>query len=523
MYYHIYKIVSVNKYIVMVTIYDKVVINDLVSINWVFNEEKMKLLMDKVSWQPDLSLFEGPRYHRIVKALSAAIEKGHLKKGDRLPTHRELAEQLKVTVGTVTRAYLLAEKLGITEAVVGKGTFIASVHTLPDTNIEANYPWLANINQPNFIDLSVNQAPLGPQADLLHQGMLWMQNAPSTKALLEYNYEPFLTRYQQSVANWLSMRQKRTVDPQQILIAGGVRQLLLAILSVHTQPNQILLTEELGFLGIEATGLQRSLNIIPVSLDAEGLNCEALISACEKYRPTFLCCMSNLHNPTNITMTKKRRMEIAKIAETYDLLIIEDDVYGSCLGHEPSLPLLSQIMPERCFYVSNFSKLLSYAVPIGYAIAPIQLVDKIKVFIRDMNWLPTKLLMEMLSQWLSHGQMDQLVAWITQEMQSRQALAQRYLSPRWLSEKSFVGYHIWLPLPHYWSSTAFLEEALKRNIKLASAQYFSVGGQHHTQAIRISLSGAPDLTALEKALIEIVDMLEYPPLLREISHDTIVI
>ena len=56
------------------------------------------------SWSPNLAQSTGPRYVAIADGLAKDIAAGRLKAGDRLPTHRELAWKLGVTVRTVTRA-----------------------------------------------------------------------------------------------------------------------------------------------------------------------------------------------------------------------------------------------------------------------------------------------------------------------------------------------------------------------------------------------------------------------------------
>src|ERR1700754_3596030 len=76
------------------------------------------------SWTPNLERQAGPRYVAIADVLANDIASGRLKAGDRLPTHRELAWKLGVTVGTVTRAYAEAERRGLISGEVGRGTFI---------------------------------------------------------------------------------------------------------------------------------------------------------------------------------------------------------------------------------------------------------------------------------------------------------------------------------------------------------------------------------------------------------------
>src|SRR5262252_5591730 len=78
-------------------------------------------------WIPNLSVFGGPRYKAIAEALAVDLRSGRLKPGDRLPTHRELAYRLGVTVGTVTRAYAEAQRRGLVDGHVGRGSFLAGL------------------------------------------------------------------------------------------------------------------------------------------------------------------------------------------------------------------------------------------------------------------------------------------------------------------------------------------------------------------------------------------------------------
>src|SRR5258708_5871253 len=76
------------------------------------------------TWLPDLAQLRGPRYRAIADALAADIANGRLSTGARLPTHRDLAYQLHVTVGTVSRAYAEAERRGLIGGEIGRGTFV---------------------------------------------------------------------------------------------------------------------------------------------------------------------------------------------------------------------------------------------------------------------------------------------------------------------------------------------------------------------------------------------------------------
>src|SRR5690242_17152801 len=103
------------------------------------------------SWSPMLPEKSGPLYTAIADQLARDLDSGRLKPGDRLPTHRDLAWKLGVTVGTVTRAYAEAERRGLIAGEVGRGTYIRdrSIDVVPSTP-----------NAPDgFIDLARNFPP----------------------------------------------------------------------------------------------------------------------------------------------------------------------------------------------------------------------------------------------------------------------------------------------------------------------------------------------------------------------------
>jgi len=75
-------------------------------------------------WTPRIEGKKGPRYLAIVEGLFEDLAAGKLHEGSRLPTHRDLAERLGVTVGTVSRAYAEAARRGLVSGEVGRGTFV---------------------------------------------------------------------------------------------------------------------------------------------------------------------------------------------------------------------------------------------------------------------------------------------------------------------------------------------------------------------------------------------------------------
>ena len=79
--------------------------------------------------QPSIQFRLDPRsgvapYRQLVAQVRHAVEMGHLRGGDQLPSVREVVTQVTINPNTVHRAYRELEYLGLAEGRLGLGTFI---------------------------------------------------------------------------------------------------------------------------------------------------------------------------------------------------------------------------------------------------------------------------------------------------------------------------------------------------------------------------------------------------------------
>ncbi len=450
-------------------------------------------------WLPDLDHFPGPRYRAIADALEAATAEGELAPGTRLPTHRELAERLGVTVGTVTRAYAEAERRGLTEGTVGRGTFIRARRTVP--TVARAY------REPGVIDLGLNQPTLGPHAEALAAALARLAGEPDLERLLGYDAGTTVEAHQRAAARWLAGL-GLDAQPGQIVITCGARHALLAAMTALAEPGDVLLTEALGYRGIHAAAAQARLRIEPVAIDAEGLIPDALEAACRAHRPRLLACVPTLHNPTAAVMPGERRRAVAAIAREFDLLILDDDVYGFCVEDRP--PPLTSFAPERSCYINNASKALAPGLRLGYAVAPPALAERIAATVRGSVWMPPPLMLEIATRWIEDGTAAQLMRWQIDESRARQALAERFLG-RWPYARQPAGCHLWLPLPEPWCVGDFVAAARAQGVAVAPAEAFVVGRGAVPQAVRLSVTVPPSRDALESGLRRLAGLLESGP------------
>ncbi|GAA3409057.1 GntR family transcriptional regulator [Paenibacillus hodogayensis] len=70
--------------------------------------------------------FSQPLYEQILEQVRSSIAKGEIALGDKMPSVRELAQELRMNPNTVMRAYQELERDGLTEKRRGQGTYVTS-------------------------------------------------------------------------------------------------------------------------------------------------------------------------------------------------------------------------------------------------------------------------------------------------------------------------------------------------------------------------------------------------------------
>src|SRR5258708_7557310 len=188
-------------------------------------------------WAPDLAIRSGPRYLAIVEALAADVGSGHLSSGSRLPTHRDLAETLGVTVGTVSRAYAEAARRGLVSGEVGRGTFVRA-RSLPSFS--------PGLRTSGLLDLSQNHPPPGRPGfrAALEKALLALARQADLGPLVDYPSDGGNDSDREAGAEWIA-RTGLPAEAGRVLVCAGSQHGLTTVLATLLQPGELLLTEEL--------------------------------------------------------------------------------------------------------------------------------------------------------------------------------------------------------------------------------------------------------------------------------------
>lgn len=442
-------------------------------------------------WCPDLSTHAGPRYKALAEAIDVAIGEGQLEPGRKMPPQRDLAYRLGVTVGTVSRAYALAEQRGLVRGEVGRGTFVKSGQTAEGFR----NPMIDGDD--DLIKLTVNTQPDDSIKKLVASSL---NTLASTRLpigeLMAYTPKGGLDPHRDAAARWAS-RVGCTFPPERTLITGGAHQAIAVALSALTRAGDTVLSEQLVFSGFKRVAMRLGVTLCGAALDREGIRPDALDAAAKATGAKVVLVNPTSHNPTTATMSEERRRQIVAVAERHDLILVEDDVYGQLPEDRP--PPLAALAPERTVYITTASKAVAPNLRFGVLVAPERLFDRLADAQSDLFLACPALMAALFTQWLDDGTADHLVERQRTEAAARQAIAADCLEGIAYDAEP-ISYHLWLPLPEPWRSSTFVEAVRERGVAVDPAYIFAVGPEREPHAIRISLSAARNRDRLRQAL-----------------------
>ena len=455
-------------------------------------------------WSPDLQAFSGPRYLAIVSAIAEDIERGNLRAGDQMPTHRDLAGLLGVTTGTITRAYAEAAKRGLLVGETGRGTFVRP------SLLDDSFAGLSSSEDEELIDLSFNIPPLSvgdPLGQALTNTLTNLATRPGLSAMMTYQPAIGLERHRDAGAAWAA-RSGLRVDTEQIMICSGALHAMTVLFSTLTNPGDSVFTESLTYPGMKNLAHLLHLRLKGLPTDKEGIIPEAFDEACRHDSARILYTIPTIQNPLGTVMPETRRRQIAAIATAHNIAIVEDDVHSFMLSNPP--PPLSSFAPDNSYYILTMSKSIAPGMRIAYLVAPERMVEPLATSLRATVWMAAPLMAEIASDWIRDGTADRLMDQKRSEASTRQLMASEILAGFEFDAHPF-SFHIWLHLPEPWRSNEFAAQLRRRGVIVTPAEAFVPGREEPPHAVRVCIGAPRSRAQLEKGLGIIRGVLQETP------------
>lgn len=449
-------------------------------------------------WTPRLARIDASAAERLARALGDDIVEGQLASGDRLPAHRDLADTLQIGLGSVTKAYALLERRGLTRSVRGRGTFVAAQQARGGEDI----------------DLSSNAPPAAISARILARTLTGMARRIDADHFNFYAPPGGHLEHRRVLARWLQTL-GLNAEPGHMVLTSSGRQALSLALDLVCPPRGRLLTERITYPGAIALARRKGCALQGLAMDAQGLLPQALAEALDgipSNEGKVVYLTPTLHNPTTATMGAERRQAIVDLCRSAGAWIIEDGVYAACSPEHAQLAHLATLAPEITLHVNGLSKSLGPGLQVGMLVLPPALCSAALAMLQELSMAPSALSCAVVDEWLSQGVVASLQADLRHEAQRRARLAASHLASH-LEGSGLVlhpkAYNAWLPMEHE-AADRLVSAAAALGVKLTDPGSLMVDPQEQASGLRICL-GAPRFDDLDGALAQLARLLTAAP------------
>lgn len=354
--------------------------------------------------------------------------------------------------------------------------------------------------------------PLGDVEMIAHEVL--EQNGAS---ILQYGttegYGPLRSSYLEYIARPKGIK----ADEKNVLTLTGSTQGLDLVSKIFIDPGDVVLVESPTFLGTLQAFNTYQAKCVPVSMDDEGVIIEELEEKIKSLNPKLFYVIPTFQNPTGKTLGIERRKAIAKLAEKYDLVVLEDDPYGDLRYRGDAVPPIKAFdTSDNVIMLNSFSKILSPGLRVGAVVANPTIIQKMTVAKQSSDTHTSNLTQAIADAFLRKGMLQPhlkaILPMYAERLNTMLKGLDTYFPASFKHTNPEGGLFVWGELPVPVDMPKLLERATKE-IKVAfiPGQYFYVDPKTMGQnTMRLNFSSAtPDridvgLQRLGKLISEVV-------------------
>lgn len=371
-----------------------------------------------------------PLAEQIAARVRHLIQSGALVEGDRIPSSRGLARDLRVARNTVTAAFQQLQAEGFLETRRGGSVRVAAVRpAATPPQVPAMLPKVARSPlRPGAHFTNLEAIPAGAPP-LVSAGAVPRAFRPSVPAMDLFPVELWgrlLSRtwrraslqmlgygepmghgpLREAVAQHLRVSRGITCTPEQVMITLGSQQALDLACRVLVAPGDLAWVEDPGYLWARGALVAAGARIQPQPVDGEGMTLPT--PGGPAARAAMVTPTRQL--PLGVQMSLARRQQLLQAAAASGMAIIEDDYDAALSFSEHPLPSLHALDRHgMVLHAGSFSKMLYPALRLGYLILPPELTGPFVTLRRISDYQPPILEQATLELFIREGHLERHV------------------------------------------------------------------------------------------------------------------
>ncbi len=457
-----------------------------------------------------------PIYLQIYNAICDDIKEGRLTVGSHLEAERILAKKLGVNRNTVRRAYQKLHDEGYLITRQGSAHYIqaGNLHTNlnispDDCDIEYISPLVyvehndglsfddgiygravGRRQMPNsYYFMGIMTPPDLYPTQLINQTLTELIASKGAE-LYDYCSSKGLPLLRSEICRHLE-KKRIDVPPGQVVIGNEVIQLADYLLHIYIKPGDIIITEEPVFTHIHQIFKLHQAKVITIPMDEYGIRTDLLHKELKKHKPKLLYLTPDMHNPTNISMSLSRRLELLNLARQYEVPVIEQTFCDDLGLDAASIPPLKALDTDNfVIYIGSFNNSFTQSMPISYVVANPRTTSALVKMIQMTVYQIDTFSQHILAECLKNGTYNQHLAKVKQAYQQKQAIMYQQLDKYSNLGLSYIkgqgGGVVWCKLPAYVNAKKLLLRAQEERIFFHPGTLFFPDSKQGKRHIRLS-------------------------------------
>lgn len=289
------------------------------------------------------------------------------------------------------------------------------------------------------------------------------------------------------------------VSPDEIIITSGSQQGMDLVAKLFLDRGDGVIIESPSYhVAIQAFAMfQPVFQAVP--LLADGIDPELLAKSCAAVGTKLFYAEPTFQNPSGLTYSNQRRMEVASIIGRYDIVLVEDDPYGSLRFQGEHIPPIWSYA-EKAILLSTFSKIVAPGLRLGWACADREVIQQM-VYAKQATDLHTSYFdQRVLYQYLIDNDVDahivQLASTYKKQRDQMVSCIAAYCPPEIHYTEPDGGMFLWLTLPEGLSAMRLFQQAADEKVAFVPGQAFHPDGSGDN-ALRLSYSTSDEATIEE--------------------------
>lgn len=328
-------------------------------------------------------------YQQLAYQIIHLINQGTLVSGNKMPSSRWLAEELKVHRKTVVSGYEELILQGWLETEPQRGTYVK--RNLPLLKSKAlgkeqsnklykragfqfnefhPYPVPEEV-KPNtiYINDGIPDVRLSPTKEI-SQYFKEVSNNVFLKPQLGYGTPLGALKLRKVLSDHIQDTRGVYAMQDEILITRGSQMGIYLSAKALLNTGDIVVVGKTNYISADLTFESFGAQLLRVEVDEFGLKVDQIEQICLEHKVKAVYITSHHHHPTTVTLSAERRLHLLNLAQTYEFAIVEDDYdYDFHYKRSPILPLASHDVNANVIYIGSLCKTVAPAYRIGYLIA----------------------------------------------------------------------------------------------------------------------------------------------------------